>query len=93
MGYFEGSSGGGEDFFGTFNVIRMLKMCSAMPSFPIKDVAIESNSNIAFGGKIGGGKIAFKVVVPKTHIAEVMTAVMPKPAAKIEDSGHNHNHN
>jgi hypothetical protein len=76
--------GGGEDFIGTFNVVHMLKMMSAMPSSPIKDVTVESNSNIAFGGKIGNGKVVFKVAVPKTHISEVMTVVIPKPAAKLK---------
>ncbi len=73
---------GADDFFGTFNIVRMLKMMSAIPSFPIKNIAVESKSNIAFGGKIGNGKVVFKVAVPKAHISEVMTVVMPKPAAK-----------
>ena len=73
---------GADDFFGTFNVVRMLKTMSAMPSFPIKDITIESKNNIAFGGKIGNGKVVFKVAVPKAHISEVLTVVMPKPAAK-----------
>jgi hypothetical protein len=75
---------GSDDFFGTFNVVRMLKMMSVMPSFPIKNIAIESKSNIAFGGRIGNGKVVFKVAVPKAHLSEVMTVVMPKPVAKSE---------
>ena len=73
---------GADDFFGTFNVVRMLKMMSVMPSFPIQDISVESKSNIAFGGKIGNGKVVFKVAVPKAHISEVMTVVMPKPAVQ-----------
>ena len=73
---------GADDFFGTFNVVRMLKMISAMPSFPINDIAVESKNNIAFGGKIGNGKAVFKVAVPKAHISEVMTVFMPKPPEK-----------
>jgi hypothetical protein len=73
---------GADDFFGTFNVVRMLKMMSVMPSFPIPDISVESKSNIAFGGKIGDGKVVLKVAVPKAHISEVMTAVVPKPATQ-----------
>ena len=73
---------GADDFFGTFNVVRMLKMMSVMPQFPIKDITVESKSNIAFGGKIGNGKAVFKVAVPKAHVSEVMSVFMPKPAAK-----------
>jgi hypothetical protein len=73
---------GSDDFFGTFNVVRMLKMMSVTPSFPVKDISVQSNSNIAFGGKIGNGKILFKVAVPKAHITEVMTAVIPKPVTQ-----------
>lgn len=73
---------GADDFFGTFNVVRLLKMISAMPESPIKNVSVESTSNIAFGGKVGNGKVTIKIAVPKAHITEIMTAVMPKPAAK-----------
>ncbi|MHC4738775.1 MAG: hypothetical protein ACYS9Y_07710 [Planctomycetota bacterium] len=73
---------GADDFFGTFNVVRMLKMMSAMPSFPIPDISVESKSNIAFGGKIGDGKVVLKVAVPKAHIGEVIKVVVPKPATQ-----------
>jgi len=73
---------GTDDFFGTFNVVRMLKMMSVMPSFPIQDISVESKSNIAFGGKIGDGKVVLKVAVPKAHISEVITTVVPKPATQ-----------
>lgn len=73
---------GADDFFGTFNVVRMLKMMSAMPSAPVKNVTVESKSNIAFGGKVSDGKVVFKVAVPKTHVSEVMSVFMPKPQAK-----------
>jgi hypothetical protein len=73
---------GADDFFGTFNVVRMLKMMAAVPEFPIKNITVESTSNIAFGGKVGNGKVTIKIAVPKAHITEIMTAVMPKPPAK-----------
>ena len=73
---------GADDFFGTFNIVRMLKMMSAMPSFPITNIAVESKSNITFGGKIGNGKALFKAAVPKAHISEVMKVAMPKPPVK-----------
>ena len=73
---------GTDDFFGTFNIVRMLKMMSAMPSFPLSNIAVESKSNIAFGGKIGNGKIVFKVAVPKAHLSEVLSVVMTQPAAQ-----------
>jgi hypothetical protein len=72
---------GADDIFGTFNVIRMLKMVSAIQTFPIKDIAVESKSNIAFGGKINNGKFGLKVAVPKAHVKEVMSVFMPKPPA------------
>jgi hypothetical protein len=73
---------GADDFFGTFNIVRMLKMMAAVPDFPLNNITDESTSNIAFGGKIANGKAIFKVAVPKAHMIEVMKAVMPKPPAK-----------
>ena len=56
-------------------------MLSVAPKFPIKDIAVESTSNIAFGGKIGGGKVVLKVAVAKAHVSEVISVFVPKPAA------------
>ena len=73
---------GADDFFGTVNVVRMLKMISGMVPLPIPDISAESKSNIAFGGKIGEGKAVLKVAVPKAHIKEVITTIVPKPATE-----------
>jgi len=73
---------GADDFFGTFNFVRMLKMMSGMVPLPIPDISVESKSNIAFGGKIGEGKAVLKVAVPKAHIKEVITTIVPKPATQ-----------
>jgi hypothetical protein len=73
---------GADDFFGTLNVVRMLKMISGMVPLPIPDISAESKSNIAFGGKIGEGKAVLKVAVPKAHIKEVITTIVPKPPAQ-----------
>lgn len=75
---------GADDFFGTFNVVRMLDMLSAMPSFPIKGTAVESKSNIAFGGKIGDGKVVFKVAVPKAHVGEVINFFKPVKVSAVK---------
>ena len=73
---------GADDFFGTFNIVRLLKLISAIPSFPITDITVDSKSNIAFGGKIADGKVVLKVAVPKTHVSEVVSIFMPKPPAQ-----------
>lgn len=71
---------GADDLFGTFNIIRSIKMISAVqPAFPIKIADFQSKSNIAFGGQINNGKALLKVAVPKAHVSEVMTVIMPQP--------------
>jgi len=72
---------GADDVIATFNIVRLLKTASAMPMFPLQNITIESKSNIAFGGKITDGGIIGKFVIPKAHVIETMTAVMPKPPA------------
>lgn len=71
------------DFFGTVNFIRYLNMVAGMLQGievgvdagqigpPIAPVDVETNSNIAFAGKVTNGKIAVEIALPKQHILEI----------------------
>jgi len=71
------------DFFGTVNFIRYLNMAASMLQGievgvdggqigpPIVPVDVETNSNIAFAGKVTNGKIAVEIALPKQHILEI----------------------
>lgn len=63
------------DFVGTYNYIRLLSMVTAMAPTPMPEMDIPTKSNLAFAGKIGGGKMALEVALPKEHLAELATAL------------------
>ena len=74
-------------FVGTYNYLRVLQLSAGfMPVVPSNTASLQnftSKSNIAFGGNIGNGDIAFSIVVPKQHILEIKSAFetfMPKQA-------------
>ena len=62
------------DFVGTYNFLRLLKMTTAMAPVPMPEVDIQTKSNIAFAGKIGNGRMAMDIAVPKEHLTELTTA-------------------
>jgi len=75
---------GGEkaDFFVTYNYVRVLKMATAWmqlgpmqpPGATMPKIDVATESNLVFAGRIGDGKIAVDVAVPKKHLAELSAA-------------------
>jgi len=75
------------EFAGTVNFIRYLNMAAGMMQGiefgadagqigpPIVPVDVETNSNIAFAGKVTNGKIAVEIALPKQHILEIKAGV------------------
>ena len=67
------------DFVGTFNFLRLFRMGMAMATaivpVPMPQTDIATKSNIAFAGKIGGGRMTVEVAIPKEHLMEIMTVV------------------
>jgi len=69
------------DFMGTYNYVRLFKMATAlMPTANTMSVAmpqmdIPTKSNIAFAGKVGGGKLTVDIALPKEHLMEITTAL------------------
>jgi hypothetical protein len=75
------------EFAGTVNFIRYLNMAAGMLQGirevgvdagqigpPIVPVDVETNSNIAFAGKVTNGKIAVEIALPKEHMLEMKAA-------------------
>jgi len=62
------------DFVGTYNYVRMLNMATTMAPVPMPEMDIPTKSNLAFAGKISGGKMALEVAVPKEHLSELTAA-------------------
>jgi len=77
------------EFAGTVNFIRYLNMGASMMQGieievgvdagqigpPIVPVDVETNSNIAFAGKVTNGKIAVEIALPKQHILEIKAGI------------------
>jgi hypothetical protein len=64
------------DLFGTYNFLRLMQMAMAMMPMPLPPTDIATQSDVAFSGRIGGGKLQVGVAVPKQHVLEVMTTMM-----------------
>ncbi len=65
------------DFFGTFNLLRLVQMVVAflpMPLLPQMD--LPTQSNVAIAGAIGAGKLQVEVAIPKQHVLEAMMVIM-----------------
>src|SRR4030042_22224 len=62
------------DFLVTFNLLRVLKMVTAIMPIPIPQMNVPTTSNIVIAGKTGDGKLVVDIEVPKEHLAEVMGA-------------------
>ncbi len=65
-------------FFGTYNYVRAIQMAmSFMPMpMPVPQTEISTESNIAFAGTIGNGRLLTNIVVPKQQVQEVAKIVM-----------------
>ena len=62
------------DFFGTFNVLRLVQMVVAFLPIPLPQVYLPTQSNVAIAGEIGAGKLQVEIAVPKQHVLEAMMA-------------------
>jgi hypothetical protein len=62
------------DFVGTYNYLRTLNIATTMAPVPMPEMDIPTKSNLAFAGKIGGGKMALEVALPKEHLIELTAA-------------------
>ncbi len=65
---------GEADFVGTYNLMNLFKMATAMAPMPLPQMDIATKSNIAFAGRVGNGQMTFEIALPKEHLAEVVTA-------------------
>jgi len=65
------------DFVGTYNLWRWFGILGAMMPMPtpFAQMDISTKSNIAFAGKIGQGKMAVEIALPKEHLMEIMGMV------------------
>lgn len=64
------------EFFGTYNYARAIQMAMAFMPMPMPQAAVTTQSNIAFAGDIGGGRLLFNAAVPKQHVLELMQIFM-----------------
>jgi general secretion pathway protein G len=78
------------DFVGTYNFLRVSGMFGAMMPVPMPRLDVPTKSNIAFAGKVGDGKMAIEIALPKQHLTEIMSAIqklreqkMQMPAARV----------
>lgn len=62
------------DFVGTYNYVRTLNIATTMAPVPMPEIDIPTKSNLVFAGKIGGGKMALEVALPKEHLSELAAA-------------------
>jgi hypothetical protein len=72
------------DFVGTYNFLRVLGMFGAMMPVPMPQMDTATRGNIAFAGKVGDGKMAVEIALPKEHLAEIM-AGLPAALGKSHD--------
>jgi len=65
-------------FFGTYNYVRAMQMAMAfMPMpMPMPQVEVSTQSNVAFAGNIGNGRLLTDIAIPKQQVLEVMQIVM-----------------
>ncbi len=65
-------------FFGTYNYVRAIQMAmSFMPMpMPVPQTEISTESDIAFAGTIGNGRLLTNIAVPKQQVQEVAKIVM-----------------
>lgn len=64
------------DFFVTFNVLRLIKMATAMVPIPIPPMEIQTKSNIVVAGNAADNRMVVNIAVPKQHLTEIMSAFM-----------------
>ncbi len=73
------------DFFGTYNILRLIQMGLSFAPVPMPQIDMPSQSNIAYAGDIGGGKLQITVAVPKQHVLEAMMVFMKIQQQKMQE--------
>jgi hypothetical protein len=63
------------DLIATFNLVRCFDFLPmVMPMMP--KMNIQTKSNLVFAGRIDNGSVTIDIAIPKTHLMEIMQAVM-----------------
>ena len=60
------------DFVGTYNFLRWFQILGAMMPIPMPQMAVPTQSNIAFAADVGQGKMTAQIALPKEHLMEIM---------------------
>ncbi len=75
------------DFFATYNLVRMFKMTAAFAPAPMPQVDVPSSGNFIFAGKAADGKLTIDIVLPKTHLVELMTMIQMMAIQRMQQQG------
>jgi len=75
------------DFFGTYNYTRAIQMAlSFMPMpMPVPQVEASPQSDIAFAGNIGNGRLLTNIAIPKQQILDIMKFIMTMQQQKMQE--------
>ncbi len=65
---------GKADFVGTYNLMNLFKMATAMAPIPTPQTDITTKSSMAFAIRFGICKIVVDIALPKEHLTEIMGA-------------------
>ena len=74
-------------FFGTYNILRLLQMAMTMMPMPVAPADVPTQSNVAFAGRIGNGRLRVETAVPKQHVLETMAVFMQMQQQKMQQQG------
>ncbi len=72
-------------FFGTYNFLRLFQMIVAMMPMPMPQVNLPTQSNVAFAGDVGGGRLMVEAAIPKQHVLELMTVFTQMQQQKMQE--------
>jgi hypothetical protein len=64
------------DFIVTYNILRLLRLISAVVPNSIPEISVPTKSNIAVAGKLNNGSISIETALPKEHLMELMNFIM-----------------
>jgi len=75
------------DFFGTYNYTRAIQMALSFLPMPLPGPPVEASpqSNIAFAGNIGNGRLLTNIAVPKQQILDIMKFIMTVQPQKMQE--------
>ncbi len=70
--------------FGTFNILRAMQTMMTLIPMAAPPAEVPTQTNIAFAGQIGGGRLRVETAVPKQHVLEVMAVAMKMQQQKTQ---------